>query len=123
MGKFKVGDHVYGDDWCYGEVLEIYEDGALVGFETGSGGGSMFFDWEYLTLDTDYLPYSHDPELNRIVTELMQDWNRLVAKAGYYNIDIRFAPNCKNTLELYFHDDYPDLLLVDKEVSCELKED
>lgn len=64
------------------------------------------------------LPYTHIEELNPIITELMNDWHDLVKKAKSYGMDIRFAPNCKETLELYFHDDYPDILLVDKEVSC-----
>lgn len=64
------------------------------------------------------LPYTHIEELNPIITELMNDWYDLVKKAKSYGMDIRFAPNCKETLELYFHDDYPDILLVDKEVSC-----
>ena len=67
------------------------------------------------------LPYTHDKRLNPIVTELMNDWNRLVEKAKNYGMDIRFAPNCTESLELYFHDDYPNMLLVDKDISCRLK--
>lgn len=59
------------------------------------------------------LPYSHDPKLNPIVTELMNDWDRLVEKAKSYGLDIRLCPEAE-TLELYFHDDYPDTILVDK---------
>lgn len=65
------------------------------------------------------LPYTRNAKLNLIVTELMNDWNNLVEKAKIHGMDIRFAPNCKETLELYFHDDYPNMLLVDKSVSCE----
>lgn len=65
------------------------------------------------------LPYTHNYELNVIVTELMNNWNQLINKAKSYGLDIRFAPYC-DTLELYFNDDYPDTLLVDKELSCEL---
>lgn len=56
--------------------------------------------------------------LNAIVTDLMSDWYRLVMKARACGMDIRFAPNCTETLELYFHNDYPDMLLVDKSISC-----
>lgn len=69
----------------------------------------------------DKLPYTHNEKLNTIVTELMTDWDCLVEKAKNYGMDIRFAPNCTETLELYFHDDYPNMLLVDKAVSCKLK--
>lgn len=64
------------------------------------------------------LPYTRDIAKNAIVADLMSDWKRLVVKAKTYGMDILFAPNCTETLELYFHDDYPDTLLVDKEVSC-----
>lgn len=67
------------------------------------------------------LPYTHNKDLNTVVTELMNDWSSLVEKAKRYGMDIRFAPNCTETLELYFHDDYPDTLLVDKDISCKLK--
>ena len=61
------------------------------------------------------LPYTRiSEELNDRVTELMSDWYSLVEKAKSYGMDIRFSSNCINTLELYFHDDYPDMLLVDK---------
>ena len=66
----------------------------------------------------DELPYTRIEELNPIMTELMTDWERLVEKAKGYGMTIRFAPNATEPLELYFHDDYPDMLLVDKSVSC-----
>lgn len=64
------------------------------------------------------LPYTRDEELNTVVYELMTEWDRFVKIAKSHGMDIRFAPNCTETLELYFHDDYPDMLLVDKEISC-----
>lgn len=69
------------------------------------------------------LPYTHDEAKNVIITGLMMDWQNLVEKAKAAGIDIRFAPNCTETLELYFHDDYPNLLLVDKWVSCRVRKE
>ena len=50
MHIFKVGDWVYGGDWCYGQIMDIDEkkEEAVVEFDTGSGGGSMFFNLEDL---------------------------------------------------------------------------
>jgi hypothetical protein len=118
MHEFKVGDYVYVDDWCYGQIVDISEEGARVEFDTPGGGGSYMFDFDELEPADPPLVYTHNEELNEVVTALMDDWKRLVAKAKFCGMDIRFAPNCENPLELYFHDDYPNMLLVDKEVSC-----
>lgn len=42
--NFRVGDMVYASDWCYGEIVRIDGDMALVEFDTGNGGGSLWFD-------------------------------------------------------------------------------
>lgn len=66
--------------------------------------------------------YTHtDEKLNAIVSEIMNDYKKLVEKAKSHGLDIKYAPNASSTLELYFHDDYPDLILVDKYFSCQLK--
>jgi hypothetical protein len=65
------------------------------------------------------LPYTHNKELNAIVNDIMNDWYNLVKKAKSHGMEIKFAPNCTNPLELYFHDDYPNMILVDKKTSCE----
>lgn len=69
------------------------------------------------------LPYTHNAELNSIVSDIMDDWRKLVEKAKGNGMDIRFAPNCTETLELYFHDDYPNLILVDKSISLDMRID
>jgi hypothetical protein len=50
MHSFKVGDWVYVNDWCYGQIMDIdkHKQDAVVEFDTGSGGGSMFFNLEDL---------------------------------------------------------------------------
>ena len=41
--KFKVGDKVYASDWCFGEIVKIDGEIAIVEFDTGNGGGCMPF--------------------------------------------------------------------------------
>lgn len=115
---YELGDYVYVGDWLYGQIVDLYEDSVRVEYDTGSGGGSMLVGYNDISLADPPKVYDHNPELNAIITELMDDWYRLVRKAKLYGMDIRFAPNASETLELYFHNDYPDLLLVDKSISC-----
>ena len=70
--------------------------------------------------DNNNLPYTRISEdLDKIITELMQDYDNLLNKAKSHGLDIKFAPDSKDSLVLYFNDDYPDTLLVDKELSCQ----
>lgn len=43
MSNFQIGDWVYADDWCYGQITDIYSGWAHVEFNTGSGGGNFSF--------------------------------------------------------------------------------
>lgn len=62
------------------------------------------------------LPHTRtDPILNDHITEIIDDFKNLVEKAKSYGLDIKLTPNSTSSLELYFHDDYPDTILVDKE--------
>lgn len=62
------------------------------------------------------LPHTHtDPVLNTHITEIIDDFHKLVEKAKSYGLDIKLTPNSIESLELYFHDDYPNTILVDKE--------
>ena len=59
MEKFKIGDKVYADDWCYGKIVEIKGDIAYVKFETERGGGCLNFELSELRhekwcITTDY---------------------------------------------------------------------
>ena len=68
------------------------------------------------------LPYTRiSKELNDKVSEIITEYNNLLDKAKSYGLDIKFASDCKNSLSLYFHDDYPDTILVDKCFSCTLE--
>ena len=61
------------------------------------------------------LPHTRtDPTLNSHIDEIIGDFRMLVEKAKSYGLDIKLTPRSKTSLELYFHDDYPDTILVDK---------
>lgn len=65
---------------------------------------------------TDRSPHTHtDPELNARIDEIISGFRKVVEKAKSYGLDIKLTPNSNESLELYFHDDYPDTILVDKE--------
>lgn len=61
--------------------------------------------------------YTHcSEELNNMIAELMDDFDKLVVKAKSFGLDIRLYDESE-TLVLYYNDDYPDTLLVDKDLS------
>lgn len=60
-------------------------------------------------------------ELDAMICELMSDYEKLVKKAKDFGLDIRLFPESE-TLVLYYNDDYPDTLLVDKYFSEMRKE-
>lgn len=45
---YEIGDYVYACDWCYGQIVDMDEYGALVEFDTGTGGGSLWFSYSEL---------------------------------------------------------------------------
>lgn len=67
--------------------------------------------------------YTHcDERLNSMIAELMDDFDKLVEKAKSYGLDIRLY-DTSETLVLYYNDDYPDTLLVDKDLSSIKREE
>lgn len=48
MKDFEIGDKVYGHDWLFGEITQLFEDGASVEFDTPRGGGTIFVPYEHL---------------------------------------------------------------------------
>lgn len=50
MAKFKVGDWVYAEDWCFGHITYIEDNIAFVEFHTGTGGGCVPFELDKLKL-------------------------------------------------------------------------
>ena len=72
--------------------------------------------------DSEVPVYTHcDKKLNSMIAELMDDFDKLVEKARSYGLDIRLY-DTSETLVLYYNDDYPDTLLVDKDLSSIKKE-
>lgn len=108
MSKFEVGGYVQSDDFVIGQIVELHEDWCYVEFETYGGGGCDTYALSELT--------PVDIQAFR-ASELLRDWTNLVYKTKEYGMDIRFAPDCLETLELYYHEDYPNMLLVDKSIS------
>lgn len=53
MSEFEVGDFVYGSNWCFGEIVQLDNYGAWVEFDTGTGGGTSYFEYEELVLACD----------------------------------------------------------------------
>ena len=54
MSQFRVGDWVYGSDWCFGQIVHINEDNtADVEFESCGGGGTACFAFDDLVLAND----------------------------------------------------------------------
>ena len=60
--------------------------------------------------------------LNDKINELMDDYEKLVEKAKSFGLDIRLYDKSE-TLVLYYNDDYPDTILVDKDLSSTKKEE
>ena len=118
MSKFKVGDWVYASDWCYGQIVDIEESGecADVEFSTDGGGGCFAFPISDLTNAEPPKIWSSDPEKNDDLRWIIEAFKRLVSHAKICGFDIRLSPDSKNDLELYYHEDYPNLILVDKGV-------
>lgn len=50
MKKFNVGDWVYAEDWCFGQITYIENNIAHVEYHTGTGGGCVPFELDDLRL-------------------------------------------------------------------------
>ena len=93
---------------------EEEEQDAVVGYLTATEVFERIYNHFYKVEAP--LPHTRiDPVLNEYVTEIIDDFRKLITKAKGYGLDIKLIPNSKDSLELYFHDDYPDTILVDKE--------
>lgn len=116
MSQFNIGDWVYGDDWCYGQIVDIEDDGeyADVEYATPSGGGCMPFHISELSHAEPPKVYCSDPEKNESLRGIIEEFERLVTRAKTLGFDIRLSPDSTDTLGLYYHEDYPSLILVDK---------
>lgn len=120
--SFEVGDQVYAGDWCYGQIVDIdFEKGeALVEFDTGSGGGSLWFEFRELTRvsmkgESTFMKNPTYSELLDELTRLCHELDDLyvVKKIRWYMIEIwtkgedgRELLDIFDDNVLWFDDDY-----------------
>lgn len=119
---FEVDDWVYAGDWLYGQITDIdYDKGeALVEFDTGSGGGSLWFEFGELTRvsmkrESTFIKNPTYSELFDELTRLCHELDDLyvVKKIRWYMIEIwTKGEGSRELLDifddniLWFDDDY-----------------
>lgn len=82
MEKFKVGDWVYAEDWCYGQIVDIEDNLAHVEYDTGTGGGCMPFELSELELAK--------PPKKMVTLRITEDeFNMLVNKLSWMRCIVR----------------------------------
>ena len=101
--------------------IERYRKAVVERFGKYSDDDDEDVDFENIPLpyDEDFedepLPHTRtNPTLNSHISEIINDFQTLIEKAKSYGLDIKLTPTSTDSLELYFHDDYPDTILVDK---------
>ena len=120
--SFEVGDWVYAGDWCYGQIVDIdfEKEEALVEFDTGSDGGSLWFEFGELTKrstkgETRFMNKPAYSELLDELTRLCHELDDLyvVKKIRWYMIEIwTKGEDSRELLDifddnvLWFDDDY-----------------
>lgn len=120
--SFEIGDQVYAGDWCYGKIVDIdFEKGeALVEFDTGTGEGSLWFEFGELTRA--FMKGESTSVKNPTYSELLDELTRLchelddlyvVKKIRWYMIEIwTKGEDSRELLDifddnvLWFDDDY-----------------
>lgn len=121
MAHWKIDDHGFGGMYytcsdcgaSFWDILDRFDTDTCpkCGMPMDEDGVEYFRNGKPERADV----YDPDFKLNAIVADIMSDWRRLLTKVKSHGMDIRLTPNSTNSLELYFHNDYPDLILVDKE--------
>lgn len=119
---FEVGDWVYAGDWCYGQIVDLdFENRkALVEFDTGSGGGSFWFEFGELTRA--FMKGESASVKNPTYSELLDELTRLchelddlyvVKKIRWYMVEVWTKGEDNRELldifddnVLWFDDDY-----------------
>ena len=120
--SFEIGDWVYAGDWCYGQIVDIdFEKGeALVEFDTGTGGGSLWF--EFGELMRAFMKGESTSVKNPTYSELLDELTRLchelddlyvVKKIRWYMVEVwTKGEDSRELLDifdnnvLWFDDDY-----------------
>lgn len=120
--SFETGDQVYAGDWCYGQIIDISFENkeALVEFDTGTGGGSLWFEFGELTRASmkGETTFMNKPTYSELLDELTRlchelDDSYVVKKIRWYMIEIwTKGEDSRELLDifddnvLWFDDDY-----------------
>lgn len=120
--SFEIGDQVYAGDWCYGQIIDISFENkeALVEFDTGTGGGSLWFEFGELTRASmkGETTFMNKPTYSELLDELTRlchelDDSYVVKKIRWYMIEIwTKGEDSRELLDifddnvLWFDDDY-----------------
>lgn len=89
MDNFQIGDWVYADDWCYGQIVDIEDSIAVVEFETWCGGGSIPFSIS----DLEKAP---NPSEGRAASSKQQIYDELCS------VITRYEESCDDESELMY---------------------
>ena len=120
--SFEIGDQVYTGDWCYGQIIDISFENkeALVEFDTGTGRGSLWFEFGELTRvsmkgETTFMNKPTYSELLDELTRLCHELDDLyvVKKIRWYMVEVwTKGEDSRELLDifddnvLWFDDDY-----------------
>ena len=120
--SFEIGDQVYAGDWCYRKIIDISFENkeALVEFDTGTGGGSLWFEFGELTRvsmkgETTFMNKPTYSELLDELTRLCHELDDLyvVKKIRWYMVEVwTKGEDSRELLDifddnvLWFDDDY-----------------
>ena len=120
--SFEIGDQVYAGDWCYGQIIDISFENkeALVEFDTGTGGGSLWFEFGELTkaFTKGELTSVKNPTYSELFDELTRLCHELddlyvVKKIRWYMVEVwTKGEDSRELLDifdnnvLWFDDDY-----------------
>ena len=120
--SFEIGDQVYAGDWCYGQIIDISFENkeALVEFDTGTGGGSLWVEFGELTRA--FMKGESTSVKNPTYSELLDELTRLchelddlyvVKKIRWYMVEVwTKGEDSRELLDifddnvLWFDDDY-----------------
>ena len=94
MTKFEVGDWVFASDWCYGQILKIVDDIAVVEYDTSRGGGNCSF----MIRD---LEKANAPEKNFELTINVDEAIRELESSKYCINDSAYARGANDVINYY----------------------
>jgi hypothetical protein len=122
MSNFEIGDWVYADEWCYGQITDLHSSWAVVEFQTDTGGGSFSFKLDDLVKAPAPENKREFIEYVRIVlhhdTDMLELENHLSMNGYNFGID-RF----RHYLFVYIDElAYVETILSDRDIVYEVTE-